>query len=320
MDEIVFRGYQPGDEHQILDLFNREYHRKVDSSQWLWIYTQNPLRRNDLVLAFCGPSLVGELGAVPLTLRHKDRLIGATRLQNLIVDPAYRSRGIYRESVMRLTRQLEQQGVDFVIGFPNDNSFPAFIKHLDYRHLGEMPLHRLTLDVRPAEPGPAYEHRARPDAVFDEADSVFVESHLSGFEIVNHRRLEYLNWRYHPNTGKEYRTLRCYEGDRQVGLAVFKVFPPDGSIDLVEFLLPPDPGAVLGALAAIRDTCGRSGPTVFNTWSMDHYPWHSALLAAGFRDTGQTTHVIYRRLSARCPDRCGDLRAYYLSLGDSDVY
>lgn len=47
--------------------------------------------------------------------------------------PQYRGKGVFSSIIKRAQNQLKNEGIDFLFGFPNQNSYPGFIK-LDWKH------------------------------------------------------------------------------------------------------------------------------------------------------------------------------------------
>jgi len=144
-DEITYRGFREGDEKDILDLFNHVFNRNWPLSRWTWENKNNPYSTTYFNLAINNQKIIGQSGAIPLLFNYKGETIKTTRVQNVMVHPDFRKRGIFFQTLKNLTEYLKSKGEDFIITFPNDNSFPAFMK-LDYHHLFEMFTYNLSVD------------------------------------------------------------------------------------------------------------------------------------------------------------------------------
>jgi len=317
---ITYARFTPGDQDQILALYNQVFASRRIQGRWRWEYLHNPAQRMDMVLAFCGPTLVGHAAGVPASFRHEDRLVLASRSQNGFVHPDFQRRGIYLEALSRYTDDLTARGVDFVFGFPNRNSFPSFMKSGGYGHLCDIYPFNLRIDGRVTDAPPRAAIEIEDAPAFRPQDVAFFARALSGFSIVQNRDAAYLAWRYHPDAGHPYRIVRAFDGGEQIGLAVVKAYPDGGTIDLVELAFRSDAGALLSALRAVSERFAEQGLNAFSVWSMEHDPLYPLLRSIGFEREERPTHVIYRALSSRCSRRVSDPSAYYLSMGDSDVY
>lgn len=300
-------------------MYNKVFAKPQTLEQWRWSHLGNPVRRMDTQLGFCGEKLIAQSAGIPLVLSHDSRLVSASRIQNVLVDPDWRGRGVFTETLLRLTKHLEEQAVDFVLTFPNDNSLPGFLKTGLYTHVFDMAA--LQLDVSAGMPSGEMEAvRVESGSGFKQADVDFIAGQLKRQAIFTVRSLEYLKWRYHPASGHQYRTLRVFRGEEQAGFAVAKEYPPEGSVDLVEFIFGDDEAAVRGLLNALGSLFQKDRFKVLNVWSLEHYPAHKCLRRVGFTPAGRSTHVVFKTFSSRCSPRCADPAAYFLMMGDSDVY
>lgn len=319
MGIITYRSYRDGDEEQILNVYNSIFTKHQTLSQWRWAYEQNPVRRPHAILAFCDERLIAHVAVMPLVLSQDGQILHASRLQHAFVHPDFRGRGIFTEVLNRLTRDLAESAVDFALAFPTAerHSFPGILK-VGYTHGFDIFEFRLDVSRGVGAPEGPLTVEIEEVPVFRTADVHFIQGELAPFAIVNARSVEYLMWRFHPDSGNAYRIVRAWMSGEQVGLAVVKSFPAGRSIDLVEFLFRNDERIVRSGLQAIHTYFQNEQPTSLMVWSMDHYPVHPCLARVGF-EKGRTTHVVYKWLSSRshhsnAPD------AFYLAMGDSDVY
>ena len=318
-EAIRYRAYRAGDEARILELYNAVFGKSHTVAEWRWEYRENPRRRLDIVVAEADSGLVSHAAAVPLTMRHDGLEVAAARIENVFVHPNFRRRGIFAETLLRLTNRLAAEAVDFVVTFPNDNSLPAFVQGGEYLHVCDIA--SMALPLAGLRSGPVECSLEIEDVpAFRAQDCEFAARQLADFAIYTERSLEYLRWRYHRNSGRAYRVLRIIRGGEQVGLAVAKAYAAGGSLDLVEFLLVPEAALMSAALRALAENFGAQRLERVALWSMPHYPLHDSLLDLGFTPESRATHVVCKAFSARCSRRGSRPEAYYLAMGDSDVY
>jgi len=338
--EITYRHCRPGDAPAILELYGSVFATPRTEGQWQWEYVDNPLGRHDVMLAFAGTRLIGHVAGVPLVFRHDTRCVNTTRLQHAVVHPDFHRRGdftktlarenirrgrqprrrsVFGESLARLTMELCRRGTDFVVAFPNDSSLPGFQRSGIYSHLVD--IFPWTLPVSRASPNPTdLVIEVSDTARFTDADVACAEKLLEPFAICNHRDLRYLNWRYHPASGKQFTLVRAWRGGNLAGWTVAKPFPPERSIDLVECFLPPERALVASVLGSLADHFRADPVDRFSLWSLAHYPLHDSLRDLGFTADPRPTHVVIATLSDRCCTWSGETASYYFSMGDSDVY
>ena len=144
-DEATYREFRESDEKDILDLFNHVFNRDWPLSHWTWENKDNPYSPTYFNLAMNNQKIIGQSAAVPLRFNHDGRTVKTTRVQNVMVHPDFRKRGIFSQTLKILTKSLKTKGEDFIITFPNDSSLPAFMK-LDYTHLFEMSAYNMPFD------------------------------------------------------------------------------------------------------------------------------------------------------------------------------
>lgn len=100
------------------------YHEKYDTS-----YTgAKPVGcialQNDQPVACCS--------ALPYRMSIQSETVLAAQLCDGMTHPAHRHKGLFMDVINRMLAAAKEQGIHFVFGFPNQNSHPAFIKHLNF--------------------------------------------------------------------------------------------------------------------------------------------------------------------------------------------
>lgn len=319
--DTCYRGFGTGDESQILDLYRHVFASSQTTAQWRWSYAENPLGRGEIVLALAGPLVIGHAAGVPLGFRQGQQAVRMSRIQHLMVHPNFRRRGVISEAVVQLTGRLAADGVDMLLGFTRDgrHSMPALLRIGAYRHAFDL----LPWEGRFPAGGaiPPNVHVEFDDTVrFDDADVRCAERLLDSLAVCNRRDLQYLNWRYRRASGKRYTVVRVRRDGQLLGWAAVKPYAPTRSLDLVECVLPPEPSLMSALLQALADRFRGSEVDRFSLWSMEHYPLHPCLVDLGFTAEPRPTHVVIAMLSSRCAVLGSEPSAFYLSMGDSDVY
>src|SRR5262245_38073116 len=135
MTAITYRTYRDGDDDAIVALYNSIFPKAKTLAQWRWEYRSNPIGRMDIVVAFHGDQLVAHSAGIPLVLSHEGRPVKTSRIQNVFVHADHRGRGIFTETLVRLTEHLAAHDVDFVLTFPNANSLAGFLGTGAYQHV-----------------------------------------------------------------------------------------------------------------------------------------------------------------------------------------
>ena len=240
--------FQPGDERDVLELFNREFHQDRSMAHWKWKFLENPYggpfhvlarRRSDGKL--CGNHIV-----MPFPLNQDGRkLIGCHSL-DLVVDRDYRGQGIFEKTGGACMDRCRDAGVSAVVAFPNQSSYPGFVRTLGWRRITFLkrwtyPLNRarklrspalVALASAPidamARIGVAALRRANPGAGLRftlerqaPADYDLLWRALASLEVFSlWKDREYLQWRYASHPDQEYQFASLRDGDTLVAEAV----------------------------------------------------------------------------------------------------
>lgn len=319
---ILYREYQDGDEKAIVDLFNNVFKRTFTVDDWHLAFRENPVQRLDIILAFCGDRLVGQSASIPLTYRCKGALVQATRTQNVMVHPDYQGRGIFTQTLKKLTDYIYRQKVDLVVTFPNNNSLPVFIKKLDYHHVDDIYTYQLPIDSLKTPKSEDLTITISESAGFDEDDHEFILKCINRYDIFNFRDVRYLKWRYNIRSKKNYRILRAYQANVLTALVVFKYYSDASGVDLVEFISDSQINIVGELLKKIWDYYSTLNIPVnsYSVWLFPHYSLFDFFIETGFKKTTFSTHVVSKSFSPETANGSEIRTSYYLSMGDSDVY
>lgn len=137
-------------------LYARIYGYPPDLQQWSRFYFANPYGDPLVALGYHDGHLIGHQALVPQQLVDDEGQISSYYLAiSLLVDPAYRGLQHFLQLVGATTTAARERGAQFLLGFPNANSFALF-----QRCFGWRPLHETRLyNWRPSR------HYAQPAAI-----------------------------------------------------------------------------------------------------------------------------------------------------------
>jgi hypothetical protein len=220
-----------------------------------------------------------------------------------------------------------------IFGFPNESSYPAFVRRLNFQHVGEVeswvrPLGRAKgsrwgalaglvaplLPLGPAAPELAVEP-GRPPA---EQLAALVAGTVPTRDICRiHRGAEWFDYRYAPESGRTYEWMSARDaGGTLAGVAVWRASSQDGRSSLLELVgTPKARGHLLRTvLIAARDRgASRMG-------AMGNDPdLVAALKAAGFIKRTQLHFIVRNFSTATLPANPHWPPAWRLVPGDFDT-
>ncbi|MEM2145950.1 MAG: GNAT family N-acetyltransferase [Candidatus Jordarchaeaceae archaeon] len=224
---LEIRGYKEGDEEHILRLFKASFKKDLPIELWRWRYKSNPLGTSIIMLMFDDDLLVGHYG-VTLThvLINGDKKRAALSMTTM-THPYYRGRGIFVDLAKRTYSKCEEEGVELVYGFPNENIYNARVKKLDWVGFGRVSA--WFVDLRKYINNYNFHHLNKffisKIKIFRNDMDVLWEQAMARCRFIVPRTAKYLNWRYIEKPGREYHPVAFYgpNGDLD-GYAVYKIY------------------------------------------------------------------------------------------------
>lgn len=90
-------------------------------------------------------------GVFPVKAQFKGKEILVAQSGDTMTHPDHRGKGLFI-TLAKMTYDLAKQlGVEFIFGFPNDNSYPGFIKKLEWVHYANIHNYRIKTGALPFE-------------------------------------------------------------------------------------------------------------------------------------------------------------------------
>lgn len=262
--------YRDGDEHAILELFRTVFGKSRSLPHWTWQFKQNPYggpfvslaRRED------DGAVVGSYSVMPVMLNVLGRAVLGCQSVDTAVHPDHRGQRVFEHTASDCYAWCASQGVKAVIGFPNANSYPGFVRTLDWRRIAFPVQHTLRLSVGaplrkalgvPMLPGlgdAAYRSTLRARLGSRLAMVRRLGAGALGFHTANEvpesyaelwngwrsqevlsiwKDADYLRWRYDRNPDHRFTHFWLAEGNRMLAFAVGVEF--EGTLILCELLV-----------------------------------------------------------------------------------
>lgn len=116
----------------IENLFFESFGNRSIGNVWLWAYMDNPSGDPIVCLCYEGDTLVGHYAIVPMPLacgaENRNSYISMTTM----IAESHRKFGLFTTLAQETYTIAQEQGVDFIYGFPNSQSTPGFRKRLNW--------------------------------------------------------------------------------------------------------------------------------------------------------------------------------------------
>jgi hypothetical protein len=297
----------------LLVLFEESFDRKIERSFFDWRYFNNP--RNKLLFSVdrMDEVLIASYSASPVML-SKSGVKALTALSmTTMTHPKARGKGLFPILATELYKEMDENDIGFVWGFPNTNSHRIFKNKLGWKDIYEIPTLMLTLDLSSSK-------KFTSNALVSRDDAFNLGYRpQEGDELIRvYKDNEYLKWRYLDNPINEYQCFVIHnEGD--VGSYVIaKIYAH--SIDLVDIQVKNEEecGVILSHIIRFFYD---SGVTHFSCWAPVHHFVHDILERFGFVNTAPISYFAGKLLTDNfINNNWSDYSQWYIQMGDSDVY
>jgi len=244
---VSIRRYQEADNASLLKLLHDVFGVERTAEQWRWRFEQNPVQIETGHKQVYGTLGIDESRDIPVIAQYAvtptfvnfagERLLGS-QSGDTAVDAEYRGHGLFLKTARANYEMLEANEFKLVYGFPNLNSFPGFIRRLNWHRVFRLHEYSLKLRLGKVSLGPLVRARRARGAMslnrrFKDRKITFaVEDSVPGdFDtlwktVSRHEVLSvwkdkaYLEWRYAENLSTGYRFYCLREDGELVALAV----------------------------------------------------------------------------------------------------
>ncbi len=137
VEEWRLARYQPGDETAILELFQTVFGKSRSLEHWRWQFRDNPYGGPFVSLArrVRDGAVVGSYSVMPIQLNLVGRPVLACQSVDTAVHPDFRGQRIFEKTATDCYEWCAGSGLQAVVGFPNANSYPGFVRGLEWKRI-----------------------------------------------------------------------------------------------------------------------------------------------------------------------------------------
>ena len=221
----VVRPYRPGDEVQLVKLFQECFGRPIGPGDpvefWRWKYLRSPYGDPIILVAELGDRIIGQQAALPRPLTRAQREHRSAIIVDAETHPHFRGHGLFREMQPRLIEICAAAGFEVLYGFPARSPMRRLLfGALSWIDVGrccilvKLLVHRVSKS--PPQGGLAIEV---VDSVPSDADDLWERSEARAAVGVIRDRT-YLRWRYGEAPGMHYDIMTIRDGARLAGIGI----------------------------------------------------------------------------------------------------
>lgn len=326
---FTIRGYEPGDEAGILELFARSFHQPRTVEHWRWKFQEDPWGREHITLAFDETgSLVGHYAGYPVPFRCYGTDLVAHQIGDTMTDPAVRHvgrglTGILGRTATHFYETFCKGQVAFNYGFNVSNIQKFSLRFLRSDRVEPVTYRRRDLRERPLAALGRLERYARGVQlqlvrVVDRGWDELFHRVAPQYGFLVRRDAAYVEWRYLRCPGIQYIVVAIRKWGRLVGWLVFRM---RGSVMTIgDLLLDADHADVLEP--ALRHLAHVYRAEAIEGWFPPRPRWLSDVLSElGFETLPEPQDLSVMCVPFVMADATDRMRqSLYYTMGDSDLF
>jgi SAM-dependent methyltransferase len=330
-EEYTIRGYEPGDETRILELFEQVFHHRRDLAHWAWKFRDSPYGGLRISLAVDAEGrAAAQYAAYPVPFFHSS---GAPVIAHQIGDQMTRPGARGRLGTSLVARAARDFYARFCAGrvafnycFLASRTEKLSVRLLSSERVEPVPFRRRELDAAPL-PAPGRWRRLVSRVAVEPADTVdgrwdaFFRDVAPAYVFLTQRDARYVRWRYLQRPDARYLLLAARRRGVLVAWAVFTRRAE--TLIWGDALVHPDhPDAVASLLhAALAGPLGHGARSI-QGWFPARPAWFAATLdRLGFRLEPEPEGLSLMCVPWQEPDAIAQMRRdLYYTYGDSDLF
>ncbi|MDG6225381.1 MAG: GNAT family N-acetyltransferase [Candidatus Thermoplasmatota archaeon] len=350
------RSYESGDETKIRLLHKHVFDHDDDESQWYdwwrWQHQQNPSGPPIIFFADAGEELAGQYEVVRFKALYDGKEIDACHSQDTMTHPGYRRQGIFEVLANKTYDKAREEGIGFVFGFPNQNSYPGFVKKLDWFDICKIPnvfkplnvkntiRHRIknrSLQILISFFASVffgiYRKNASPKRIsgltyskidlFDKKFDELWDRSSKYYPTLVIRNKDHLNWRFKDIPHRKYTAFAAYMDGKVLGYIVLALVRKGDFTggEIIDIFAEPDVNIIRGLLKRAQDHFNEAGADAMYCWLPKMDVFTKAFKKQGFVYLTSIPVFIARVISDNISkEKLKDYSNWFVTMGDSDFH
>lgn len=315
-----------------------------------WMHFQNPVNECYIDFAIHNESkAIGGLYAVfPARFKYFQKVIIGSQSIDTLVDKDHRRKGLFKKMAASLYDRCKNKGVQFVYGFPNDQSSFAFFNRLGWSPIADVPFLIKIINLKYIKKKLAIKSKALSffvppikvastkmnslaegitieeikDAFNEEVDDIWAEF-SSGINFAIQRDRVYLNWRIFKKPEQDYDVYGLYDKGKLVGLVIYTLSDKHGGkigyIVEYMFLSKYESESKILLQYANKEMIKRGADAIL-AWNFKHSPNHRNYKKGGYIKFPEKLKPIKLFFGIKFFNNASiKLQDWYISYCDSDT-
>jgi len=350
------RFFEQDDEEKIYHLHKKVFLHVEDKKKWFtwwkWQHLDNPNGLPLIWFADAGNELAGQYEMVKMRVRYQNREIDACHSQDTMTHPDYRRQGIFETLANKTYEQGNKEGVKFVFGFPNQNSYPGFINKLDFLEICKVPNVFKPLNIKRTlehklNIGPLttfltifvriffglYRKSPSPREIeglrfvniqtFDDRFDDLWKRVSGSYGTMVVRNKEHLNWRYKRIPHRDYTIIAAEKDDKILGYIVLAIVKKVDFIggEIIDIFAEPRINLVRNLLKRAQEHFEKNEVDAMYCWLPRMKVYEKSFRKQGFLPFTSSPVFIVKKIGDDIDeDHLKKYSNWFISMGDSDFH
>ncbi|MDQ2803819.1 MAG: GNAT family N-acetyltransferase [Pseudomonadota bacterium] len=147
---ISMRRFEERDLQGVHLLGRRCFSKDQQMAGDAWRFTDTPAGVVPGMVAVDGDRIVASYTAWPATLYIGGEIVQGAQSRDTMTDPDYRGRGLFVKLASACYEMMQGLGYEVLYGFPNEQSYPGFVRRLNWTHIGDVAVLKRLIPGYPA--------------------------------------------------------------------------------------------------------------------------------------------------------------------------
>jgi hypothetical protein len=204
--DVSYGPYEPGDEHEILRVFNKVFGQQRQLPTWEWEFNKNPAGRHIFLAKQPSGRVLSQFCGIPRVMRAGGGSACFGEIVDSMTDPEFRMGlkrpGLFATTCYEFVEYFGRPDREVIMyGLPNPQAFRLGGKLLGYSHLYDVQFMTTTALNAPLPAACQRIEALPPDW------NAFEERVAARHGVTTLRDQRYMNWRYLENPDVRYELL-----------------------------------------------------------------------------------------------------------------
>lgn len=325
--DLELREMRREDFDLVRDLYRATKQRLRPENYDRWRFFDTPWGDSPAMIAVAENMCAALYVIWPVMLKlGRERVPGAQSMDTM-THPDHRGGGLFVTLAERCFDLARSRGVEVVYGFPNESSYPGFVRRLNFDHAGDVHAWDAPRDARSwrrgrqsVDPGVSVERDLDAEALQPLLASLPEDKNACRVE----RSATWLAWRYGPASAERYEWVLVREGQDVVAATLLGERDESwgdyerGAVRIHE-LIAADEEALRRAAAAAVHRCRERGAKSLRILAHGE-DLTKALTAEGFRQRERHPFIARKLVGRRLDGNVHNFQAWRIVGGDMDSF